>query len=80
MSQYLSCDSDQKPTERGFYPVDIVGVRSMFPEYLEFDGNDWVGLDDLKSANDGREIRWDSSDTPHAERPQVTNPFIKQSR
>ena len=79
MSKYTPCSSILRPLIPGFYPVNIVGVRSTFPEYLEFNGTAWVGLEELTRENDGREIQWSSWDLPLLLRPAVVNPFRNTS-
>jgi hypothetical protein len=37
----------QKPKKLGQYPIHIHGVRSSLPVYLDFDGENWIGLDEI---------------------------------
>lgn len=72
---YINCDSDIKPTEIGFYTIKIDHVRSSLPEYLEFDGNSWKGLEEMKKENEGEEIFWIEGDKALQEKPVFHSPF-----
>ena len=77
MSRYICCETGEKPAKPGFYVVDIVGVRSMFDNYLEFDGQEWVGLKELQAENEGGAVRWIEGAVPRATRPATPNVFRK---
>lgn len=37
----------EKPLEIGQYPIHVHGVRSSVQVYLDFDGENWIGLETL---------------------------------
>jgi hypothetical protein len=49
------------PKEAGKYNIEIEGVRTMMPIYLNFDGKNWTDLDEVKNTycfSDHREIHY----------------------
>lgn len=75
VGRLISCDAEAKPSEAGFYTATIVGTRSALPEYIEFDGENWVGLDALKAANQADYVYWAMGEQPLKSLPPVVNPF-----
>lgn len=69
MSKYINCDSEIKPKEKGFYEVNIKGVRTALPEYLEFDGKKWLNLDLMKQENESDRISWIEDSVALKEKP-----------
>lgn len=75
MSKYINCDSEIKPQEKGFYDIYIQGVRSALPEYLEFDGQNWLKLEVMKQENESDNIYWNEGAVALKEKPVYKSPF-----
>lgn len=43
----------EKPTNPGQYTIEIEGVKTIKALTLNFDGNNWVGLDEFSKMADG---------------------------
>ena len=77
MNQYIDCASNRKPEKAGFYEVYIENVRPNLPIYLEFNGENWVGLEQLKKENESTGVYWSEGDEPLEKEPVYLNPFTK---
>lgn len=75
MSKYINCDSEIKPQEKGFYEVNIEGVRTALPDYLEFDGKNWLDLELMKQQNESDRISWIEDSLALKEKPEYKSPF-----
>lgn len=77
--RYLSCEGETNPAEAGFYEVSCTTCRPALPEFLEFDGTQWVGLAAYKDDSGGGEVRWIEGSRPRSAPPVLSNPFARQA-
>jgi hypothetical protein len=74
-ARYLSCEGGAKPIAAGFYEVSSTTCRSATPQFLEFDGTQWVELAAFREDNGGGDVRWLEGSTPRRAPPEFINPF-----
>jgi len=77
--RYLSCEGNTNPDGPGFYCVSSTTCRSATPDFLEFDGQSWLGLAEFKEENGDGEVRWLEGSKPLPAKPAFFNPFAPQS-
>jgi hypothetical protein len=80
MGKYINCDSDIKPTKKGFYSIHVSNERSSLPEYLEFDNKSWIGLEKMQQENEEGKFFWNEDEKPLQERPVFNNPFVNSNK
>lgn len=64
--QYVLKNITEKPTKAGVYNVEIEGVRTFAPQFLKFDGENWVDLTSISDVVLGDTSRISYYDEPPA--------------
>jgi hypothetical protein len=75
MSQYINCENGILPVKAGFYSIYIERVRTALPQYVEFNGNSWVGLESIKEIFDSNAIYWSEGEEPLNKHPELPKLF-----
>lgn len=73
-TQWLEKTLDDKPAQQGEYNISIQNVYTFLPLFLKFDGENWIGLDEINILTHGdlsRVTYYDKIETVNKVKPKI---------